>query len=157
MHANEKLINDFYGAFQKGDGDAMAACYHDDATFRDPVFPKLSSAEVKAMWRMFCSGEVEVKVEYSDVSCTESDGRGHWEAHYPFRTTGRPVHNCIDAAFTFKDGKILTHVDTFPFWKWTRMALGAPGLLLGWTPLVRKKVQGLAKKSLDEFIAKQDA
>jgi ketosteroid isomerase-like protein len=157
MHANEKLINDFYEAFQRGDGEAMAASYHEDAKFSDPVFPSLSAAEVGAMWRMFCSGEVPVKVEYSGVSCSESSGRGHWEAHYPFRTTGRPVHNCIDAAFTFKDGKILSHVDSFPFWKWTRMALGAPGLLLGWTPLVRKKVQTLAKKSLEDFIEKQEA
>lgn len=154
MHANEKLINDFYGAFQGGDGEKMAACYHPDATFSDPVFPNLSASEAGAMWRMLCSGEVDVKVEFSGVSCTESEGRGHWEARYPFQTTGRRVHNCVDAAFTFKDGKILSHVDSFPFWKWTRMALGAPGLLLGWSPIVRNKVQTLARKSLDQFIAK---
>jgi hypothetical protein len=37
------------------------------------------------------------------------------------------------------------------------MALGAPGLLLGWTPLVRKKVQTLARKNLTQFIEKQEA
>ncbi len=157
MHANEKLINDFYEAFRRGDGETMAASYHQDATFRDPVFPKLNREEVGAMWRMFCSGEVEVSVEYSGISCSESSGQGHWEARYPFRTTGRPVHNCIDARFTFKDGKILSHVDSFPFWKWTRMALGTSGLLLGWTPLLRKKVQSLAKKSLVDSMAKQNS
>jgi len=155
MHAHESLIESFYGSFQKGDGEAMAACYHPEATFSDPVFPKLSAAEVGAMWRMFCSGEVEVTVEYRDIVCDETGGRGHWEAHYPFRTTGRGVHNCIDATFTFKEGRILSHVDAFPFWKWTRMALGAPGLLLGWTPLLRKKIQSVAKSNLAAFMAKE--
>jgi hypothetical protein len=40
-------------------------------------------------------------------------------------------------------------------WAWTRQALGAPGLLLGWTPFLQKKVQAEARKGLEAFMAKE--
>ena len=36
---NKQLIERFYAAFGRRDGDAMAACYAPDASFSDPVFP----------------------------------------------------------------------------------------------------------------------
>ena len=60
----------------------------------------------------------------------------------------------IDAAFTFEDGLIRTHVDRFDFWSWSRQALGVPGLLLGWTPFLRAKVAAEAQKGLDAYIAR---
>jgi hypothetical protein len=51
-------------------------------------------------------------------------------------------------------GKIVRQVDTFSLWRWTRQALGAQGLLLGWTPIVRNKVRAQAAHSLREFARK---
>ncbi|RMU63272.1 hypothetical protein ALP29_200285 [Pseudomonas syringae pv. avii] len=36
-------------------------------------------------------------------------------------------------------------------WRWSRQALGAKGLLLGWTPLVRNAVRVQALKGLKAF------
>jgi hypothetical protein len=63
----------------------------------------------------------------------------------------------IDADFEFKDGKIFRHRDHFDFWRWSRMALGTSGLLLGWTPFLKNKVQTTAKARLRKFMEKQGA
>jgi len=39
MPPNEKLINTFYSCFKQLDGNGMAACYHENICFSDPVFP----------------------------------------------------------------------------------------------------------------------
>jgi hypothetical protein len=48
-YADKAVIERLYQAFQKQDGAAMAACYHPDATFSDPVFPNLKGKEIGAM------------------------------------------------------------------------------------------------------------
>jgi hypothetical protein len=65
------------------------------------------------------------------------------------------VHNIIDATFTFRDGKIVRHVDRFDLWRWAGMALGVTGKLLGWTPIVQGKIRAQAAQGLDAFIAKK--
>lgn len=149
--ANADTLNRLYEAFSRGDHATMAACYHPEATFRDPVFD-LKGKEVPAMWHMFCERGKDLKLTWSGVSADEQQGRAHWEPIYTFSTTGRNVHNIIDGAFTFRDGLIHTHRDTFNFWRWSRQALGMPGLLLGWTPIIHKKVQATARQGLDRFI-----
>jgi hypothetical protein len=42
----------------------------------------------------------------------------------------------------------VTHVDRFVFWRWARQALGPVGLLLGWAPVLRARVQRGAAASL---------
>lgn len=152
MNANEKLIEKFYTAFQKLDAEAMTVCYHPDIRFSDPVFPNLSGAEVGAMWEMLCSQAKNFELTFADVQANERTGKAHWEAKYDFSATGRRVHNKIDAEFEFKAGKIIKHTDTFDFWKWSSQALGPAGLLLGWTPMLRRKVQRQAGERLAKFI-----
>jgi ketosteroid isomerase-like protein len=107
------LVTEFYSAFQRKDATTMGALYHDQAEFSDPVFPSLDAEHVRGMWRMFCDRpDSDLDVQFSEVRSTGSDSAtAHWDARYTFRT-GRKVLNQIDAAFTFKDGKILRHVDT---------------------------------------------
>ncbi|MFY7942354.1 MAG: nuclear transport factor 2 family protein, partial [Burkholderiaceae bacterium] len=71
-----------------------------------------------------------------------------------FSKTGRQVLNQIDAQFEFSDGLIHRHIDRFDFWRWSRQALGAPGVLLGWSSFLRGQVQQQAARSLDAFVAK---
>jgi hypothetical protein len=59
----------------------------------------------------------------------------------------------IDAEFELRDGKILRHRDHFDLWRWTRMALGAKGVLLGWLPAVQNAVRAQAARNLAEFRA----
>ena len=154
MNNNEALIRKFYTAFQQKDFLTMQSCYHPQATFGDPVFPKLTSNEVKAMWQMLLTSSKDLRVEFSNGKADERVGSCHWEAWYTFSRSGRPVHNIIDATFEFRDGLIFRHTDHFDFWRWSRQALGLSGTLLGWTPVVSNKVRDTARRSLDKFMQK---
>ena len=150
-HPNEVLIRNFYEAFARRDGPTMGAAYHPDAAFSDPVFTELDGRGASAMWTMLTERADDLKVEFSGVAADDQEGRAHWEAWYTFTATGRKVHNVIDAEFEFRDQKIARHVDTFDFYRWSKMALGPAGLLLGWTPLIRNKVRGQAQQQLDRY------
>ncbi len=151
MHDNEQLIRALYAALGRGDGEAMAACYASAASFSDPVFPALAGAEVGDMWRMLCARAQGIRVEVANVVADEATGSADWQAWYPFSGTGRQVHNLIHAEYRFRDGRILTHVDDFDLWRWSRQALGLPGLLLGWSPPLKSKVRKQAASSLGRF------
>lgn len=140
MNANEQTIRDLYDALARKDGDGMAACYATDATFSDPIFPDLKGPEVGGMWRMLCAGATDLKVQLDYVNADVDAGSARWVATYTFSRTGRHVRNVGEANFELKGGLILAHVDSFPFWRWSRQALGTPGLVLGWTPFLRRKV-----------------
>lgn len=155
MHPNEQLIETFYKAFQKRDAEAMAACYHQEIFFSDPVFPDLHGERAPNMWRMLCARGKDLKIEFSGVSANDSTGKAHWEAWYTFSGTGRKVHNIIDAEFEFRDGKIVRHKDSFDFWRWSRQAIGPMGVILGWTPILRNGVRKKADKGLVDFEAKK--
>ena len=151
---NQEIITRFYTAFNNRDFLGMQNCYHDEAEFHDPVFQTLNSDQVKAMWQMLLSLSKDIEVSFSDVRSVHDKGSCRWDAFYTFSQTNRKVHNIVYASFTFKDGKILKHNDHFDFWRWSRMALGTSGLLLGWTPIVRHKVRKTAQGRLKKFMAK---
>ena len=138
MHPNATLIERFYAAFARRDWAGMAACYHPEVHFSDEAFD-LHGADAGMMWRMLCTNGKDLRLEVSGIAADEREGRAHWDARYTFSATGRAVLNRIDARFEFRDGLIVRHVDHFDFWAWSRQALGAPGWLLGWTPLLRAK------------------
>jgi ketosteroid isomerase-like protein len=151
-HPNHDLIERFYDAFTRLDGDAMAACYAPDAHFSDPVFTDLRGEEPGAMWRMLTGRAQDLEVRLAEHEAGDERGSAHWLADYTFRT-GRKVHNDVRAEFRFRDGLIAEHRDSFSFYAWSRQALGPPGTLLGWTPVLRGKVQKEARAGLDEFLA----
>lgn len=152
-HPNSNLVARFYEAFDRHDGDAMAACYAPGATFSDPVFVGLRGEEPGAMWRMLTARANDLRVELVEHDADDESGSAHWLASYTFTQTGRHVKNDVRAAFRFERGLIADHRDEFGFHAWARQALGPPGLLLGWTPLLRGSVRRRARAGLDEFIA----
>jgi len=93
--------------------------------------------------------------EFSDIAADDSDGKAHWEPRYRFSATGRMVHNIVDAQFGFRDGLIISHRDHFDFWRWSKQALGTPGVLLGWSSFLKKKVRSQAAANLAAFMAKR--
>jgi ketosteroid isomerase-like protein len=152
MHPNEQLITNLYTAFQRRDGEAMAACYHPDAIFSDPVFTNLRGAEPGNMWRMLCERGKDLQVTFRDVKADDTNGSAHWEATYSFSRSGRKVHNIIDSTFKFKDGKIIEHKDSFDLWRWAGMALGVPGKLLGWTPFMQATIRKNGREGLETYM-----
>ena len=158
--SNTDVINRFYGAFAELDSDTMAACYAPDATFHDEIFDLTGVREIGGMWSMLCEttrkeGREDWSLSHSDVTSKGNTGTAHWDAHYRFSATGRLVTNHVDTTMVFNtDGLIASQVDTFDFWAWSRQALGPPGLLLGWTPFLKSKVQGQANANLKKYLAK---
>jgi ketosteroid isomerase-like protein len=150
--SQSEIIRNFYEAFQRRDYRQMQTLYHDEGTFSDPVFQNLDAKEVRAMWAMLLTSSKDLRIEFGNITADSVEGQCHWEAWYTFSRTQRPVHNIIDAAFTFRDGKILRHHDTFDFWRWSRQALGMTGILLGWSPLIKNKIRVAAKERLSMFM-----
>lgn len=153
----KSTIEQFYTAFQNLDAAAMVACYDKDVRFEDPAFGVLEGARACAMWHMLISSQKDkdFAITFSNISYSDTIGRAQWEAQYTFSQTGRKVHNKIDAQFNFKNGKILSHTDTFNLHKWAIQAMGFKGLLMGGTSFFKKKLQAQTHKLLDAFEAKQ--
>jgi ketosteroid isomerase-like protein len=155
-HPNAELIERFYAAFARRDGDGMAVCYAPGASFSDPVFIKLGGVEPGAMWRMLTGRAQDLVVRLAEHQADDLSGSAHWLADYTF-STGRRVHNDVRAEFRFQGGLISEHRDSFSFYAWARQALGPAGLALGWTPIVRAKVQRQARAGLDAYLSQSGA
>ncbi|HEY8088439.1 MAG TPA: nuclear transport factor 2 family protein [Polyangiaceae bacterium] len=152
--SNDALIERFYGALAKGDGEGAAACYGPDARFSDPVFQDLRGKEPGEMWRMLARRAKDMRIELREHSAEGDTGSAHWVARYTFSQTGRPVVNDIHATFRFAGGLIADHRDRFDLHRWARQALGPVGLLLGWTPIVQGSIRRKARAGLDAFMAR---
>lgn len=146
---SEKIITEFYTAFQNRDAARVGALYHDDATFTDPAFGTLNAADARLMWAsLIARADESMEIRFSNIEIKGDIGTANWEADYNFSKTKRFVRNKIRATMRFKNGKIISHVDEFNLWKWAHMALGPVGTFLGWTSFLRKKIQTLALKGL---------
>ena len=98
------------------------------------------------MWTMFCERGRDLALDWRDVRADDATGSAHWEPRYTFSVTGRPVHNVIDSAFTFRDGRIVRarrHVR--PVALEPHGARRRRRVLLGWTPFVQKAIRAQAQ------------
>jgi hypothetical protein len=106
---------------------------------------------------MLCRQAGSLDVTSSDIQADDTHGSAHWCATYLFGKQKRLVKNSIAARFDFQDGKIIRHEDQFNFWRWSRMALGPLGLVLGWHPRVKKKISEQALRNLTGFTESKKA
>ncbi len=143
------VLDRFYSAFVARDSTIMGTCYADDARFSDPAFPDLNAAEVRAMWKLLVGRSNDLRVKFKVVREDERSGICEWRAYYTFSRTGRQVHNIVRSEFVLRDGFIVQQRDSFDFWRWSRQALGVTGYLLGWSPLLKRKVQSTARDALE--------
>ncbi|MBT8208444.1 MAG: nuclear transport factor 2 family protein [Acidimicrobiia bacterium] len=151
---NRDVVNTFYNALASGDGDTMASLYRPDSVFEDPAFGELNGIDAGDMWRMLCSNATDLRVRHTIKSSTDATVVTNWIAEYTFSPTGRSVTNDVTATMRFDDGKIVEHRDRFNFWKWSAQALGTPGRMLGWTPLLKGQVRKRTALNLAAFQAK---
>jgi ketosteroid isomerase-like protein len=153
MNKNEETIHRFYTAFQQLDYTTMQSCYHPDAVFNDPAFGLLDAGSTNAMWQMLCTRAKDFSLTYGNIQLLDEEySTCEWNAIYLFSSTGKRVHNKIKAYMRFKDGLIIEHTDGFNFYKWTRMALGLPGFLFGWSNFMQRKIQKQARAGLIKFM-----
>jgi hypothetical protein len=141
----------FYEAFMVRDFYTMGLLYANHATFRDPVFPRLTAQGARLMWQMLLTEAEDLEISADIHEDTADRARVDWTARYTFTPTKRLVVNKVHTEMVIAAGKIVQQVDDFSFWRWSGQALGWKGWLLGATPLVRDPVQRKAAKSLKEF------
>ncbi|HUQ27465.1 MAG TPA: nuclear transport factor 2 family protein [Usitatibacter sp.] len=153
MHPHETLIRDFYRRFAARDAAGMARCYHPDVAFSDPVFPMLRGDEAGDMWKMLLSRAQDLAITLDEAHGDADGGQARWTARYTFTRTGRPVVNHVRGMFAFRDGLIVRHFDSFPFWRWAAQALGPAGAALGWLPPLKWKVRKDAQRALARYRA----
>ena len=152
---NRDVVDAFYRALADRDGEVMANSYHPDAVFEDPAFGVLSGPDAGDMWRMLCSSDTDLRLTHTIEEEAQDSVVTNWIAEYTFTTTGRAVRNDVTATMKFRDGKIIDHRDHFDFWKWSSQALGTPGKLLGWSPILKSKVRKTTTANLAKFQAKR--
>ena len=151
---NEALIHRFYTAFQQRDYKTMQDCYSKDPVFNDQVFGLIEGPQVFAMWEMLCKNAKDFSLEFSNIKLLDEEyATCNWTARYTFSKTGRKVVNRIKAHLRIQEGKITEHTDEFDIWKWSRQALGLPGLLLGWSGFMKNRIRLNARKNLERFMA----
>ena len=153
-----ELVQRFYAAFAKRDGDGMAACYAPEARFSDPAFGELSDGDPGRMWQMLCKQGQDLQVVLDRVQLLPSGAdtavvEAQWTATYTFQLTKRRVVNVVLSRLEVDRarGLIIRQDDQFDFWKWSRQALGPAGLLLGWSSLLQNQVRKQARKGLHKF------
>jgi ketosteroid isomerase-like protein len=150
--ANSATIQRLYAAMNSHDGEGMAACYAEGATFSDPVFVGLRDGETQDMWRMLVGRSRDMTVELVGHDVEGDTGTAHWVARYTFGQTGRPVVNDVRSLFQFDHaGLIVEQYDDFDFWRWARQALGPAGWFAGWTPVLLHSVRDKARAGLNAF------
>lgn len=152
MNNNEELIQTFYDAFTRLDYETMQSCYSDNPVFNDPVFGILQGDEVKAMWEMLCKSATDFNLHADKITVDGEYGTCDWTATYIFSKTGSKVVNHVKAHMLIEDGKILEHTDEFNIYRWSRQALGLPGILLGWSGYLKNKIRSDAKRQLAAFM-----
>ncbi|WP_421763041.1 nuclear transport factor 2 family protein [Ekhidna sp.] len=153
---SRSTLEKFYSAFQSQDASKMAECYHPDVVFNDPVFKNLNHREVTGMWEMLIDrSKGKLEIDFHSIVGDDELANCIWEAEYEFSKTGNSVHNIIHSTMEFKDGLIIKHTDDFNFWRWSKMALGLTGTLLGWSPMLKNKVRKMAIASLDKYLKSQ--
>lgn len=146
------VIEEFYTAFNTKEVDRMIACYHKALVFEDPAFGVLDYDKTCAMWAMLLNRNDSIDIRFQNIWSEDQRGGVNWEARYVFSKTGRNVHNVIKARFKFQDGLIVDHRDSFDFYRWSRMALGVPGMLLGWTGFFHRKVKDECDSMLTRYM-----
>ena len=158
MDANEQLISKFYKAFQKLDHKGMNGCYSDEIVFFDPAFGLLRGDEAKSMWEMLCTNAKDFSLVFGNVNALDHEYYTcDWVATYTFSGTGRRVVNKVKAHMRLADGKIIEHSDGFSLHKWSMMALGFSGWLLGWNSFYQNNIKKQARKKLEGFMERRGA
>jgi hypothetical protein len=148
MHPHTEVLTRLFTALDRHDHEAMAACYAENARFRDIAFTLEGRKRIHAMWHMVCDGDIKTTFKIEEV-----DDRTAFVTvvdDYTFRAKGRKVHNVIQSRFRFLHGASVEQQDSCDSRKWASMAIGGVGgFLAGRISLLRG---AKARRTLDAFI-----
>lgn len=149
MSQAEHLVEKLFSSLQALNHEAMAACYHEEATFSDIAFQLQGRKQIHAMWHMICQKGISVQVQ--SIETAGDIVRARIVDTYTFSDTGRQVVNRIESAFEFRDGLISVQRDTCDPLDWSRQAFGGiKGELVGRVGWLRRRA---AAGKIRTFIA----
>ena len=127
--ANEVLINRFYEAFARRDGEAMAACYAAGRPLSRPGLPGSARRRGRRRCGGCSTGRAEdLEVRHSKVHADAEHGSAHWDAGYTFNDRAHGSQPRSTPSFEFADGLITEHRDEFDLYAWARQAIGPVGI-----------------------------
>ena len=127
MHPNALLLERLFFSLNQHDHEAMAACYHSQATFTDIAFNLHGRHQIHAMWHMICKpGDhtSDICAMFNVIHANDQRGWVNLVDDYTFSSTGRRVTNVIDSHFRFKDGLVAEQHDFCDARTWASMAVG---------------------------------
>ena len=132
-----------------------------DVTFSDMAY-NIKGTQVLAMWHWFCTKKPDpVMVTFAPSETIEKDGTVIlvYRAQYIFgydandpSKKGKPVDYNITANLTFKDGKIISHIDEADIKDWAKQAMGSFASAVSWTWPFKKLLGHKAIKKLEAFM-----
>jgi ketosteroid isomerase-like protein len=144
------VLEKLFTSLDRRDHEAMAACYHPDAVFRDIAFTLRGRKQIHAMWHMISESDLRASHTIRRI-----DGRAatvELVADYTFGSTGRRVHNVIRSDIHFMDGLIIRQLDSCSALRWGVRALGPVKGVMSWiVPGTRRK---LAMRMLEKFVGR---
>ena len=150
MHPHAELIDRLYRSLASHDHEAMAACYHEDARFKDIAFDLHGRDKIHDMWKFVTRPEPGLTVTFEIVRADDESVEARLVDHYTFTETGRKVDNAITSTFRFKDRLIIDHRDECDPVTWANMAMTGPK---AWLAGHARPVRALAaNKKLQEFL-----
>lgn len=147
MNSKEIAIK-FYDAFSVANIDVLKQLYDKKLIFNDNIFVNLDYNETISMWSSLLVGNKNMSIKYEIKKYSEKYVEVEWIADYLFTSTNRNVKNIILAKMEIDQGKIINHKDNFDFYKWSQMAFGITGVLIGWTSFFKNKVRTEAYNKL---------
>ncbi len=140
-----EVARQFYDAFVRGDHATMERLYAPDVKFQDTIFGFQDRDGTMGMWRTIINPGPEARFRYELQTVAGNTAVVRWIADYSL--LGNPIHNEITARLTIVNGRIVNHVDAFPWEVWARQAFPQLGGLVDFAP-----IRGLLKGSLNLFL-----
>ena len=135
----KELLDKFSNGLRNHDHQAMADCYHSNATFKDIAFDLPNKKMIHAMWHFIAESDIRL-LSFDVDQVNSNSGTANWSAEYTFRDTGRRVHNNTRSSFEFEGGLIVKQVDAANPWNWCLQALGPVKGRIAWLiPAIRRR------------------
>lgn len=138
----------FFESYQKNDWQNMARCYHDKASFSDPIYPDLREESIVYLWFSRLAARRVVDLQYRVLFADDRKAQVEWSGLSPLH--GKSVQIKGLSTFALWDATIVRQVDEFSFVQWSRQALGWKGWLLGSLRFYQARVQRSARSQLDQ-------
>jgi len=154
MHPHEALVRRLFDRLAAHDAEGVAACYHPDVFYSDPLFPRLRGTAAADLWRLRFERLDRLEIRLDEASGDADGALARWRLAY--RAGERRVSVPVRSMFAFRGGRIARHYDHFSLWRWGAQAHGRLGAALGWFGPFRWAARHRHGRELERFSDARD-